>query len=129
MLDQSNLPRIRSRSFGPGEGDAGFDHGLHSVLVLERWLWQGELPPIAKPLARAVGAHHGRFHQGTELQCHRAKYKKYDARLVLCPGPALDWLATTIWATRRSRAAPGISLHLSWLFPVHKRLRLDRIFG
>src|ERR1700733_10693599 len=39
VLDQSNLPRI---NYGDllitGKGAYGFDHGLQSVVVLERWL-------------------------------------------------------------------------------------------
>jgi len=96
VLDQSKLPLIDERDLlVTGKGTFGFDHGLQSVLVLEQWLKERcDSPSIAKPLARAVGAHHGRFHPSRALQPHRAAYKKYDTQgWSSVQDLALDWLA------------------------------------
>ncbi len=96
VLHLSRLPCIDERDLLIArKGTSGFDHGLHSVIVLERWLSEiGECPLIAKPLARAVGAHHGRFHPSTALPAHGAAYGKYDAQgWSSVQYVALDWLA------------------------------------
>jgi len=109
VLDQSKLPRIDERDLLiAGKGTRGFDHGLQSVLVLERWLKaRGDSTSIAKPLARAVGAHHGRFHASTDLQPHRAAYKKYDTQgWSVVQDLALDWLAVEFGVVPPLKANP-----------------------
>jgi CRISPR-associated endonuclease/helicase Cas3 len=109
VLDQSNLPRIAKGDLHvDGRGSRGFDHGLQSVLVLERWLKQnGYSAAIANPLARAVGAHHGKFHKGADRREHRTSYSKYDAQgWSSIQDLALGWLANQFGAVCPLNAAP-----------------------
>jgi CRISPR-associated endonuclease/helicase Cas3 len=73
------VPRV------PQAKSTGFDHGLESVVVLERWLPDrlgGDRPAraLARVLARCVGAHHGSFHSEAQLNTLRTDLDHASAR-------------------------------------------------
>jgi CRISPR-associated endonuclease/helicase Cas3 len=108
-LIHSGLPLIDSRDLHlRNRGTNGFDHGLQSVIVMERWLKPRVAPvEIAKPLAHAVGAHHGRFHSGALPGTHRASYGRYDAEgWSSVQDQALEWLSSQFGVEGRLEAEP-----------------------
>jgi CRISPR-associated endonuclease/helicase Cas3 len=88
------LPRV------PEAKSVGFDHGLESVIALDRWLssklgGDRKARALARVLARCVGAHHGSFHCEAEVNCYRTDLDYATARRTgwaSAQDTALDWL-------------------------------------
>ena len=88
------LPRV------PEAKSVGFDHGLESVIALDRWLssklgGDRKARALARVLARCVGAHHGSFHCEAEVNSYRTDLDYATARRTgwaSAQDTALDWL-------------------------------------
>jgi CRISPR-associated endonuclease/helicase Cas3 len=84
----------------PEAKSLGFDHGLESVISLERWLstklgGDRKARALARVLARCVGAHHGSFHSEAEVNTYRTDLDYVTARKAgwaSAQDMALDWL-------------------------------------
>jgi len=88
------LPRV------PEARSVCFDHGLESVIALERWLsaklgGDRKARALARVLARCVGAHHGSFHCEADVNSYRTDLDYATARRAgwaSAQDTTLDWL-------------------------------------
>jgi CRISPR-associated endonuclease/helicase Cas3 len=109
----------------PQAKSIGFDHGLESVVALERWLPErlgGDRPArsLARVLARCVGAHHGSFHTEAQLNTLRTDLDHATARRGgwgEAQDCALDWLwGVFVGPDPIGRpAVPNVSTLAMWL--------------